>query len=895
MPRVFCAEQPLQPATQHSHRSKLSRKCLSEANPGCYPQGGPFCVFTSLCPGSPHVTAFHCGRPVSIVRWIACLGLVLGLIGATPHPGRAAEPAAATPTAVPLSQRIDRAVADFYRGPEIPLANEWDLHRRVSLDLIGRGPTPEEQAHHQQRLQQVGSDRQSAWRELVDDLLARDDFSRQWARVLEVQFSERRADEKITTLEFRGWLKNWLEQKRPLNELCLEILAADGSGETLRPAASFFLNRLAEPNLMVRDVGRIFFGRDVQCAQCHDHPVVSDYEQSEFFGILSFVNRTYLFTDEQRGKRALLGEKAEGELEFASVFHPARGKTTARPVLPMAVAMDAEPGAVDDADAYLIPPAKDQRAIPRYSRRQQLAVLATHPENQAFNRNLANRLWSHLLGTGVVHPVDLHHAGNSPVSATLLRQLSDELVAQGYDLRAFVREVVLSQTYQRSLFPPDLGSWGGPAGGVATLSAELDSFERQLAALAQPQATLSEELSRAREDLDRAQAQVDRVQAEIRTTREELQKQRAERDQLQTPLSEAEARKQKQQVLIDSLKGALTEADKAVQLAPEDQELARSREGLNARLAAAMEALGGIDQALEHHQKQLRRGNDRVADLRSRVVALSNRRLALGEFVVEARGVQRRIHSRQQALADAQSDLVLKQQRWTQLKEWLELRDEAQRNPATGDANAVAERHERLRLQEAGLVESWRRGFALRGIRGLSPEQLAGSFFSSLGLDRPIRAKIVAEWMSANPGQAVDLAQQPELRKTIELAVADQVWNAEDDVAERFGAPAGTPQDGFFSTTDQALLLQNSPGFLAWLNPVEGTLTHRLHTQADAGELAEELYRAVFARPPDREEREHLANGLTQLSSGPQPPDRTALVQELIWGLLTSTEFRFVP
>jgi DNA-directed RNA polymerase specialized sigma24 family protein len=284
-----------------------------------------------------------------------------------------------------------------------------------------------------------------------------------------------------------------------------------------------------------------------------------------------------------------------------------------------------------------------------------------------------------------------------------------------------------------------------------------------------------------------------------------------------------------------------------------------------------------------------------VTDLRSRVVALSNRRLALGEFVVEARGVQRRIHSRQQALADAQSDLALRQQRWTELKEWLELRDEAQRNQATGDAKTAAEWQERLRQRESDLVESWRRGFALRGIRGLSPEQLAGSFFSSLGLDVPIRAKILAEWTSANPGQAVDLAQQPELRKKIELAVADQVWNAEDDVAERFGAPGGTPQDAFFSTTDQALLLQNSPGFLGWLKPVEGTLTHRLQSRQDAAEVADELYRAVFARPPDREEREHLATWLTQGSASPQPPDRTALLQELIWGMLASTEFRFFP
>jgi len=852
--------------------------------------------------GSVAVTAFACSRR-PLVGQLVCLlsvwaGATIGLASRGGADTGADVPAAHSATAS-LSRRIDRAVADFYRGPEIPRANEWDLHRRVSLDLIGRGPTIEEQNRHQQRLQQPGVDRDTAWRELVDELLARDEFTRQWARVLEVQFSERRPDDKISTQQFRAWLRNSLEQKRPLNEICLEILAADGTGETLRPAASFFLNRLAEPNLMVRDVGRIFFGRDVQCAQCHDHPLVSDYEQSEYFGILSFVNRTYLFTDEERGKWLFLGEKAEGELEFASVFYPARGKTTARPVLPMVMAMDAEPGPVDDADAYVIPPTKTQRGVPRYSRRQQLAVLATHPQNQPFNRNLANRLWSHLMGTGVVHPVDMHHAGNPPVSATLLQQLADELVAQGYDLRAFLREVVLSQTYQRSVAPPDLKSWGGPAGGVATLDAELAAFSQELAALEQPQASLADEFTRAQGDLDRAQAQVDRVQQQIREARDALQKQREMRDQLQAPLAEAQAGLRKQQALIASLKGALAEADKAIQLAPEDQDLAKTREALNTRLTAATEALGGLTNQMQERAEQLQVAQGQVNDLRSRIVALSNRRLALGEFVVEARGVQRRIHTRQQALADTQSDLVLKQQRWTELKAWLELRGEVQRREGAGDAAGLAEWQARQDQQDAQLVESWRRGFALRNIRWLSPEQLAGALVSSLGMDRPVRAKVLADWTAANPGKTADPTQEPTLREKLEFAVFDQVWTVEDETGERFGAPAGTPQDGFFATTDQALMMQNNPGFLGWLKPNEGTLTHRLQVLQDAGGVAEELYRSVFARPPDAEERVQVVRWLSPPSAAPDgsspAADRAALVQELVWGLLTSTEFRFIP
>ena len=166
------------------------------------------------------------------------------------------------------------------------------------------------------RSSQIGS--AVARDQLIDDLLSRDEFTRYYAKVLEVMFTERR--EAISPLLFRAVIRQWLEQKRPLNELCTEILASDGTGDQLSAAASFIVNRNADPNLVTRDIGRIFFGRDVQCAQCHDHPLIDDYEQSEYFGILSFVNRTYLFKDEKRGGALLLGEKGEGALEFASVF-----------------------------------------------------------------------------------------------------------------------------------------------------------------------------------------------------------------------------------------------------------------------------------------------------------------------------------------------------------------------------------------------------------------------------------------------------------------------------------------------------------------------------------------------------------------------------------------------
>jgi len=94
-------------------------------------------------------------------------------------------------------------------------------------------------------------------------------------------------------------------------------------------------------------------------------------------------------------------------------------------------------------------------------------------------------------------------------------------------------------------------------------------------------------------------------------------------------------------------------------------------------------------------------------------------------------------------------------------------------------------------------------------------------------------------------------------------------------------------------------MMQNNPDFLGWLTPNEGTLTHRLQASQDAGAIADELYRSVFARPPEPEEREQVARWLTMTAADPGgaggAPDRAALIQELVWGLLTSSEFRFVP
>jgi hypothetical protein len=237
-------------------------------------------------------------------------------------------------------------------------------------------------------------------------------------------------------------------EDRPLDEVVREILSADGSDPEHRGPARFYLDRGGEPNLLTRDVGRMFLGRDMQCAQCHDHILYDEYKQADYFGLFAFFNRTYLVQD--AAGVAMLGEKADGDVTFKSVFNKKVIHATGPRILRCGPV--AEP-AVAKGEEYWAAPGDKVRAIPRYSRRAQLAGALASRDVPEFNRNLANRLWSVMMGRGIVHPLDLHTAENPATHPELLAMLADELAAMNYDSRAFIRELALTRTYARSSIP----------------------------------------------------------------------------------------------------------------------------------------------------------------------------------------------------------------------------------------------------------------------------------------------------------------------------------------------------------------------------------------------------------------------------------------------------------
>ncbi|MFT5324017.1 MAG: hypothetical protein ACI8P0_001877 [Planctomycetaceae bacterium] len=341
-----------------------------------------------------------------------------------------------------IDQHIDAALAEG-KIPAADAASDAEFLRRVTLDLTGTVPTSTvarafiENAEPQKREQ------------LIDQLLDSKAFASHMATVFDVTLMERRPDKYVTTPEWRGYLSQSFAENKPLNQLVAEILGADGVDEKLRPAAKFYLDRAVAKDVLVRDIGRLFLGIDLQCAQCHDHPDIDDYLHQHYHGLSVFVagSKTFKLPD---GK-FVLQEVVMREVEFASVFDPETTNKTGPRLLDALM----EIPEVKEGKEYVEKPSRTVRSVLKFSLRKLLSEKLPSEETPEFARTMANRLWAMLMGRGIVHPLDMHHAANPPLHPELLDALSRRLVTMNFDVKAFLRELALSATYQRSSFVPE--------------------------------------------------------------------------------------------------------------------------------------------------------------------------------------------------------------------------------------------------------------------------------------------------------------------------------------------------------------------------------------------------------------------------------------------------------
>ncbi len=502
-----------------------------------------------------------------------------------------------------LAARIDQLVEAAQASPVAALASDAEFLRRVTLDLHGLIPSSAE-------ARAFIDDPSPHKREvLVDRLIASPRFAVHMAEVFDVMLMERRPDRSVKTPDWQKYLQTAFEKNVPFDQLTREILNADGVDPNLRPAARFFLDRDSEPHLMTRDIGRIFFGMDLQCAQCHDHPLVDHYLQTDYYGLFAFVNRSTLFppllpTTDLATTKFFVAEKADGDANYKSVFTQDEGRI--RPQLPGENEID-EPRFRQGED-YIVAPLPNARSVPKYSRRAKLAELATNGANRQFNVNIANRLWALMMGRGLVHPVDLHHSLNPPSNPALLDLIANEFVAMKFDVRGFLRELALTRTYQRSIDPPTTD----PAEQLATAATQIPTLEADYVARKAAADESRKSVDAAQTEFKTARVALSAAETAWRTAETAVGTAKKPLEDSQAAVAKSQDEATAKQTAIQAINEASAKSTEVAKLLPNDKEIAAAvatftakQQQLTGELAAVQKTIADLTAAQPPLQAKL--------------------------------------------------------------------------------------------------------------------------------------------------------------------------------------------------------------------------------------------------------------------------------------------------
>jgi hypothetical protein len=355
-----------------------------------------------------------------------------GFVQASDIPGEAAILARYLGHVTVCRVTIPRPDVQFARPPEVNFIDKlaWDklqrlgiepsglcddatFLRRAHLDIIGTLPTADEARAF---LADASTDKRA---KLIDRLLDRPEYADYWT----MRFSDLlRVDQsKITpqgAVAVTRWLHKQFAENRPYDAMVRDIVTAKGNLKAEGPAA--FYKGFDTPDATARSISQVFLGVRIECAQCHHHP--SDrWGQDDYYALAG------LFSGLSR-KQVPGGGEAIVPLAATDQKHPRSGA-----VIP-AHALGAAPVTFAPFD----------------DRRVHLAQWMTADDNPYFARLIANRLWAHYFGRGLVEPIDDLRVTNPATNEPLLAELAAHMKAVRYDLKAFTRTLLNSRLYQLS-------------------------------------------------------------------------------------------------------------------------------------------------------------------------------------------------------------------------------------------------------------------------------------------------------------------------------------------------------------------------------------------------------------------------------------------------------------
>ena len=336
-----------------------------------------------------------------------------------------------------------------------PQAEAATLIRRITFDLIGLPPAPEEVAAFEAAFQTAPATALSA---LVDRLLASPRYGEHWAQWwLDIaRFAEtdgfEHDRERNRAWQYRDWVIAALNKDQPFDDFVRQQIAGDLLPEGEAVATGFLFSGPDMPDLNNQDerrhvvlneitstVGSAFLGLTIGCAQCHDH-AYDPVSQADFYRLRAFFNKTIVpKSDRQLGPS--VREFTEGVP--ASVVY-VRGDFR-RPGPEIAPGFPRIGGGLDETT-------EDRTGLARW---------ITRADNGLFLRATVNRLWQQHFGRPIAPtPGDLGLQSEDPTHPELVDWLAGELPRQGWSLKRLHKLILTSATYQQATQPPGMDEAG---------------------------------------------------------------------------------------------------------------------------------------------------------------------------------------------------------------------------------------------------------------------------------------------------------------------------------------------------------------------------------------------------------------------------------------------------
>jgi WD40 repeat protein len=338
----------------------------------------------------------------------------------------------------PAFNRIDELVDAKLARMKIvasQLCTDEEFLRRVTLDLTGLPPTADAVRAFLADPAPSRAKRQA----MVDRLIGSEDFIEHW--------TNRWADLLLVNGKFlgsegaagyRAWIRTAVAENWPYDRFVRELFTVTGSNKD-HPAASYF-KALRTPEAIAETSTQAFLGVRFNCNKCHDHPF-ERWTVNDYYGWAAYFKDVRLERDPASGDRTVEGSAVDAARPLFEVVsdqpggvvkHVRTGLPTP-PRLPFAASAAGE--ASGESPATL---------------RGQAAAWLTSPDNRYFASSFVNRVWAHLLGVGLIEPIDDLRAGNPPTNPELLDWLTREFIAHRFDVRWLIRTICQSRTYQLS-------------------------------------------------------------------------------------------------------------------------------------------------------------------------------------------------------------------------------------------------------------------------------------------------------------------------------------------------------------------------------------------------------------------------------------------------------------